>query len=78
MSTLWVLLLFAAQTGSGGITGTISDQTGAGIPAVQLRVVSEDNGAEIKALTGDDGHFRATSLIPGSTGSKRPRKASRA
>lgn len=64
-----LLLAFApaakAQTGSATITGTVNDQTGAGIAAAQLRIVNEDSGAKVESNSGEDGHFRVTSLLPG-------------
>jgi hypothetical protein len=55
----------AAQTGSASFTGTVADQTGAATPAVQLMVINEESGARAETVTGEDGHFRVSSLIPG-------------
>jgi len=63
---LFILALPAlGQTGSGGITGTVSDQTGGVIPAVSLRVVNEESGAGVATESNESGLYRVTSLVPG-------------
>ncbi len=54
-----------AQTGSATVTGIITDQTAAPVPLVLVVVVNEESGAKVETLSGEDGHFRVTSLIPG-------------
>lgn len=54
-----------AQTGSGGLTGTILDGTGAPIPAVQVIVANEDSGARLETVANEAGVYRVTSLVPG-------------
>ena len=58
-------LALHAQTGSSSLIGTIADQTGAAIPAAQLRIVNEESGARVETLTNAEGQYRVTSLIPG-------------
>lgn len=55
-----------AQTGSGSLTGTIVDQSGSGIPSAQLRIVNEESGAKVESVSDGEGHFRVSSLLPGS------------
>lgn len=54
-----------AQTGSAAFVGSITDQTGAGIPAAHVRVVNQDTGASVETVSAEDGKFRVTSLLPG-------------
>lgn len=67
-----VLLAFAgmnmaiAQTGNSSFTGTVADQTGAGIPQAQVRVVNEESGAKTISTADENGRYRASSLNPGS------------
>lgn len=55
-----------AQTGSASLTGALVDAAGASIPEAQVRVINEESGAKFETASGDDGHFRVTSLNPGS------------
>ncbi|MBI2687796.1 MAG: carboxypeptidase regulatory-like domain-containing protein [Acidobacteria bacterium] len=70
-SVVHSLALFAlagtllAQTGSGGLAGSVADQSGAAVPAAQLRIVNDESGARVETVSDAEGHFRATSLIPG-------------
>lgn len=57
--------LVSGQTGSAGLTGSIQDPTGAGVPAAPIKVVNEESGARIESITDEDGKFRVNSLIPG-------------
>ena len=54
-----------AQTGSGGITGTVLDQSGAVVPQTAVRVVNEDSGSSVETVSNDGGLYRVTSLVPG-------------
>lgn len=65
MLVMFTALALHAQTGSSSLTGTIADQTGAAIPAVQLRIVNEESGARVETLTNNEGQYRVTSLLPG-------------
>lgn len=57
--------LVSAQTGTGAITGTVVDATGAAIPSVNLRLINEESGANLATLTNEAGQYRFTSLPPG-------------
>ncbi|MFN0170825.1 MAG: carboxypeptidase regulatory-like domain-containing protein [Bryobacteraceae bacterium] len=54
-----------AQTGSASLTGAIVDQTGSAVPASKVAVVNEDSGAKLETLSNEGGHYRVTSLLPG-------------
>src|SRR6187200_2041408 len=54
-----------AQTGSGGLAGTVRDESGAAIPAVTIGVQNQESGSQLETVSNDDGHFRVTSLLPG-------------
>lgn len=69
-ATAWCVLCvlcapLTGQTGSAAITGAIVDQTGAAIPATRVVVVNEDSGAKVETISGEEGHYRVTSLLPG-------------
>ncbi|HEU0121645.1 MAG TPA: carboxypeptidase regulatory-like domain-containing protein [Bryobacteraceae bacterium] len=59
-------LSLLAQTGSSALTGSVSDQSGAGIPAAQLIAINEDSGARVESIANETGQFRIPSLLPGS------------
>jgi hypothetical protein len=61
---VWVPALFAQTAGTGALTGTITDPTGAVIPNVTVTATSE-TGQERTATTGADGTYRFTLLPPG-------------
>ena len=51
-----------AQGGSERITGAVTNETGIGLPAVQVTVV----GTNLGALTGEDGRYTIVGVAPGS------------
>ncbi len=53
---------FAQQTGT--ISGTVTDSQGASIVGVAITVVAAD-GSEKNAVSGSDGSYRITGLVPG-------------
>src|SRR5215469_8250102 len=58
--------LAPAQTpGTGAITGTVVDATGAVISAAQVKVVNEGTKAARVVATSGDGTFRVSLLQPG-------------
>jgi iron complex outermembrane receptor protein len=57
--------LAAAQTGTGTIAGTVKDGTGGALPGVTIRIVNEDTGVAVDAVSKDEGAYRATGLAPG-------------
>lgn len=58
-------VLLRAQTGSSGITGRITDPSGAAVPAVAVAVTNEDSGAAIRTTSNESGVYRVPSLVPG-------------
>lgn len=54
-----------AQAGNGGITGTVTDSTGAVIPNATVKLVSVDKGTEQTTTASSDGIYSFTSLQPG-------------
>ena len=54
-----------AQQVNGTITGTVSDSTGAAVPAVELRLTNPQTGQVRTANSDQDGNFRFLVLQPG-------------
>jgi protocatechuate 3,4-dioxygenase beta subunit len=68
VATLIVALLPAdtiAQTGTSTITGIVRDSSGAAIPGAIVRVVNEDSGMTVEAVSDEQGAYRAAALSPG-------------
>jgi len=55
----------SAQTGTGNITGRVTDPSGAVIPRAKVSVVNKETGVRLDLITNGDGYFEALSLIPG-------------
>jgi outer membrane receptor protein involved in Fe transport len=65
MILIMVFLLPAgvlAQGGTGRITGTISDPTGAVIPGAEVTIINTGTGRAIVAITNDRGHYTSVPL----------------
>ena len=62
---LTVPLAMLAQTNTGGIRGTVYDETMAVIPGVTVTAVNESRGTERQATTSGSGEFAVTFLEPG-------------
>jgi Carboxypeptidase regulatory-like domain/TonB dependent receptor len=56
---------YAQEAGSGTITGTIKDPSGAVVPAVDITIRNADTSTEHKTQTSDAGVYTATFLQPG-------------
>ncbi|MCS6885362.1 MAG: carboxypeptidase regulatory-like domain-containing protein [Acidobacteriota bacterium] len=54
-----------AQSATGGIRGTITDQTGAVIAGAEVSIRNNATGAEANAVTNQEGIYRIPSLPPG-------------
>jgi iron complex outermembrane recepter protein len=54
-----------AQTGTSTITGIVRDSSGAAIPGAIVRVVNEDSGMTVEAVSDGQGAYRAAALSPG-------------
>lgn len=68
--TLFVFLLFAAPaycqgSGSATIAGTVTDASGAVVPAAAVTIRNTDTGIERKTQTSDAGRYNAAFLPPG-------------
>lgn len=73
MATLWAICILAASAyalsaqapGTGAITGTVTDPSGAVVRGAQISVVNVDTGLSRSLATAADGVFRAALLPPG-------------
>ncbi|MBI4890969.1 MAG: TonB-dependent receptor, partial [Acidobacteria bacterium] len=55
-----------AQQGRGSISGTITDASGAAVPAAAVRIVNTGTNASFSAATNEEGYFTAPALTVGS------------
>ncbi|MET0211958.1 MAG: carboxypeptidase-like regulatory domain-containing protein, partial [Vicinamibacterales bacterium] len=55
----------AAQQGTSEIRGRVVDQNGAVLPGVTVVLTNEDTGVFRETISGADGSYFATQLIPG-------------
>lgn len=58
--------LMAQSAGTSGLSGTITDPSGAAIPNVTVTLTSNDTNQVRNAITGGDGQYKFTLLPPGS------------
>src|SRR5579862_3956698 len=58
--------LMAQSAGTSGLSGTITDPSGAAIPNVTVTLTSNDTNQARTATTGGDGQYKFTLLPPGS------------
>jgi len=61
----FVPALLAQSSGTSGLTGTVTDQTGAVVQNVTVTVTNTANNSARTAVTGADGTYRFTLLPPG-------------
>src|SRR5437870_5899852 len=77
--SLWILLVIAAlialtpsllaqSAGTGALTGTVRDATGAVIPGVTVTLTSTDTNQIRSTITGEEGSYRFSLLPPGAYG----------
>ena len=59
-------VLFAQSAGTSGLTGTVTDPSGASVPNVTVTLTSNDTNQVRTATTGGDGQYKFTLLPPGS------------
>src|SRR5512143_95397 len=57
--------LLAQSAGTSGLTGTVTDPSGAAVPNVTVTLTSNDTNQVRTAVTGGDGVYRFTLLPPG-------------
>ncbi|MFN7923391.1 MAG: carboxypeptidase-like regulatory domain-containing protein [Bryobacteraceae bacterium] len=55
----------ASQGSLGGLTGRVSDTTGAGVPGASVKLRNLDNNTEVDVASTSDGEYLAPSLRPG-------------
>jgi hypothetical protein len=53
------------QVVSGSITGTVTDPTGAAVPAADIQATNADTGVQLSAKTSGSGYFSVSNLIAG-------------
>ena len=53
------------QGNLGGLTGRVTDSSGASVPDVSIQIHNLDTGQDSKAGTSSDGAFLASNLAPG-------------
>src|SRR5215510_12930532 len=58
-------VLVAQSAGTSGLTGTVTDPSGAAVPNVTVTVTSSSTNQARTAITGGDGVYRFTLLPPG-------------
>src|SRR4051794_38613431 len=64
LAALLIVSLGSAQSGSGTLTGSIKDATGAPVPAARIKIVNSSTGISIETLSNEEGLYRASSLVP--------------
>src|SRR5438034_11837748 len=57
--------LMAQTAGTGALSGTVMDSSGAVLPGVMVSTTSVDTGQTRSVITGEDGTYRVTLLPPG-------------
>jgi len=54
-----------AQVLYGSVTGTVTDQSGSGVPKAHVAATNRATGVERQADADENGHYRITDLVPG-------------
>jgi hypothetical protein len=68
---VWVAILLSAgaptfaQQGTASITGTITDEQNAVLPGVSILVTNEENGTTRETVSGGNGTYLITQIVPG-------------
>ncbi|MEP6703573.1 MAG: carboxypeptidase regulatory-like domain-containing protein [Acidobacteriota bacterium] len=57
--------VISAQVAGGGISGRVTDSTGAVIPGAKVEIRNIGTGAVTQLVSNDDGIYRAANLLPG-------------
>ena len=66
LSFLFVASVYSQGSQTGGITGVVTDQSGALVKGASVDVISATTGRSVRTVTvGEDGNFTATLLPPG-------------
>ncbi len=61
----WVPSIMAQSAGTGALTGTVTDPSGAAVPNVTVTLTNADTNQSRTATTGTDGAYKFTLLPPG-------------
>src|SRR3954471_12876306 len=64
LTTFLLVSLGSAQSGSGTLTGTVKDATGAPVPAARIKIVNTATGVSVETISNESGLYRASSLVP--------------
>src|SRR6516164_3450199 len=62
---LTAAIVLLAQTPTGTIAGTVTDQSGALVPTAKVTIVNKDTGSARELLTGSEGTFSSAALPAG-------------
>ena len=54
-----------AQQGTAELRGSVTDEQGGALPGVVILITNQDSGTFREALTGGDGSFFASQMLPG-------------
>jgi hypothetical protein len=67
LSFLWLVYAHSAwaQVLYGSVTGTVTDQSGAGVPKAHVAATNRATGVKRETDTDDNGHYTITDLAPG-------------
>ena len=62
----WGVLLNGQSAGTGALTGTVTDPSGAVVPEVTVTIINAETNQTRSTITGNDGAYKFTLLPPGS------------
>ena len=65
LSFAWICSLSGQTAGTGALTGTVTDPTGAVVPNATVTATNSDTGQERTATTSNDGSYSLSLLPPG-------------
>jgi len=65
LAIVFAPVLLAQSAGTAGLTGTVTDPSGAAVPNVTVTLTSNDTNQARTATTGNDGEYKFTLLPPG-------------
>ena len=57
--------MLLAQLNRGGLTGTIQDPAGAGVPGAKIAALNVETNAQVMTVSGPAGEFAVPNLTPG-------------
>src|SRR4051812_8858091 len=65
LSTMLLSVAAMAQVDTGGISGLVTDATGANVPGAQVTVTHQETNVHLTLTTNESGFYSAPSLRPG-------------